>query len=823
MNKEPREIRRSLLLRTLAALVVLILVAAPAWSQEGYRKPPKAVQDVLDSPTTPNVILNPARDHALLIRGVRYPPIADLAQPMLRLAGLRINPATSGPHGVRRNISLVLKRVADGKETQITLPPDPYMSAPAWSPDGKRFSLSNTTPTAIELWVGEVAAGALRKIPGVALNGVLGAPCDWMPDSRSLLCKTIPAGRGKPPERPLSPKGPNIQESYGKPAPVRTYQDLLTDAHDEKLFEYHGTSQLVFVDIASGKTTPVGKPAIFSSVDVSPDGQLLLVDYIHRPFSFLSPVNAFPSETEVWDRSGKNLYKVVSNPLSENVPIGGVQTGPRGVNWKPTEPATLVWTEALDGGDPKNKVPHRDKIMLLKAPFTGPPAELLRTEHRAGGLSFGERADFAIVRDFDRERLWSRAWFFDPGQPQQTMRLVWNLSSQDRYNNPGAPVSKRLPNGRNVIHQEGDFIFLTGAGASREGDRPFLDKFNIKTLQSERLFRCAEKTYESVTGLLANDGSKFLTQYESQTEPPNYFIRTAGGSKQAFTNFPDPAPQLRGIQKQLVTYKRADGVDLSFTLYLPPDYKQGERRPGVVWAYPREFTDPSMAGQVTGSPYRFVSIGGISHLFFLLSGYVVLDDASMPVVGSPETVNNTYVEQIVTSAKAAIDKAADIGVIDPNRVGVGGHSYGAFMTANLLAHSDLFRAGIARSGAYNRTLTPFGFQSERRTIWEARETYLKMSPFLYANLIKEPILLIHGEADNNSGTFPIQSERMYAAIKGNGGNVRYVTLPHEAHGYAARESVEHTLWEMINWFDQHVKNAGPRQQAAEGAAQEQKK
>jgi dipeptidyl aminopeptidase/acylaminoacyl peptidase len=819
MNREVCAVRRSIWHRALFVIVVVMLAAAPVWAQEGYRKPPKAIQDVLDAPATPSVGLNPTRDYALVIQAVRYPSIADLAQPMLRLAGLRINPATNGPHRAMRNIALTLKSVADGKETKIILPPDPYLGMPTWSPDGKRFAVSNTTPTVIELWIGEVSTGALRKIAGVALNSVLGAPCDWMPDSRTLLCKVVPAGRGKPPERPLVPKGPNIQESYGKPAPVRTYEDLLTNEHDAKLFDYYATAQLVLLGTASGKSTPVGKPALFSSVDVAPDGQYLLVTMVHRPYSYLVPVSDFPRDVEVWDRAGKSVYKLASLPLAEDVPIGGVLPGPRGVQWKPTERATLVWVEALDGGNPRTKVPHRDRVLWLKAPFTGQPSELTRTQHRFAGISWGERGDFAILRDFDRDRLWSRTWFFDPNQPAETLRLVWDLSSQDRYNNPGMPVSTRLPSGRSAVLQSGDFIFLTGAGASREGDRPFLDRFNIKTLKGERLFQCAEKTYESVVTLLAKDGSKFLTRYESPTEPPNYVIRAADGSKQAFTNFPDPAPQLRGIQKQLVTYKRADGVDLSFTLYLPPDYKPGERRPAVVWAYPREYTDPSVAGQVSGSPYRFVSISGISHLFFLLAGYVVLDDAALPVVGDPETVNNTYIEQIVAGAKAAIDKGAEMGVIDPDRVGVGGHSYGAFMTANLLAHCDLFRAGIARSGAYNRTLTPFGFQSERRTIWEAREIYMKMSPFLYANQINEPILLIHGEADDNSGTFPIQSERMYHAIKGNGGSVRYVTLPHEAHGYAARESVEHTLWEMVNWFDRHVKNAGPRAQAA----QEQKK
>jgi dipeptidyl aminopeptidase/acylaminoacyl peptidase len=380
--------------------------------------------------------------------------------------------------------------------------------------------------------------------------------------------------------------------------------------------------------------------------------------------------------------------------------------------------------------------------------------------------------------------------------------------SELRYNDPGSPLMRQLPNGRRVFMQSGNHIFLSGNGASPEGDRPFLDRFDLTTRTSERLFRCDEKSYESFVTFLSEDGSRFITRYETQTEPPNYYIRSAGSSsKQALTSFTDPAPQLRGISKQLVRYKRADGVDLSFTLYLPPGYKPGTPLPTVVWAYPREFEDADAAGLVTGSQHRFTMISGMSHLFFALLGYAILDNATMPVVGNIRVVNDTYLDQIISSSKAAIDKAVEMGVTDRNRVGVGGHSYGAFMTGNLLAHSDLFRAGIARSGAYNRTLTPFGFQSERRTIWQAAETYLKMSPFMYADKIKEPILLIHGEVDDNSGTFPIQSERMYQAIKGNGGNVRYVTLPHEAHGYAARESIEHTLYEMISWFEKHVKNA----------------
>jgi dipeptidyl aminopeptidase/acylaminoacyl peptidase len=498
-----------------------------------------------------------------------------------------------------------------------------------------------------------------------------------------------------------------------------------------------------------------------------------------------------------------------------------VQTGPRSYGWIPTEPATLIWAEALDGGDPRKKITPRDKLMTLAAPFSGSPGELAKLEQRYQGRIFGEKDGMMWFYDYNRDTQRRRIFMTDYRNPSN-VKLVSDLNVNDRYNDIGTPITKLLPNGTSVKRQNGDDIFLTGTGSSPEGDRPFFRRMNLKTLKTEEIFRSGTQDYESFLGMIDDSGTTFLTRKESVTQPPNvYFHQVCPAGTQCLavidrkvTDFPDPTPQLRGIKKQLVRYKRADGVDLSFTLYTPPGYKEGTRLPSVVWAYPLEFTDAATAGQVSGSTNRFTQIGSISHLFFLLQGYAVLDDATMPVVGDPETVNDTFIKQIVDSAKAAIDKGVEMGVVDPDRVGVGGHSYGAFMTANLLAHSDLFRAGIARSGAYNRTLTPFGFQGERRNFWEATKLYTDISPFFFANKINEPILLIHGEADNNQGTFPIQSERLYAAISGNGGTARLVMLPLEAHGYSAKESVEHTLYEMIQWFDKHVKNAKPRTQTA---------
>ncbi len=798
-------------------LPVLLLTAA-----EVYRKPPQAVLDALNAPPTPTLSISPTRAYAIQGSPVRYPPIAELAQPMLRLAGQRINPKTNGPHNTTFNSSLVLRKLPEGTEIKLELPPNPKLSAAHWSPDGTHFAFTNTTGAGIELWIGDTATGKTHRIEGVRVNEVMsspfpgggrggtgGGPVQWLPGGKALLVQMVKPNRGAAPREPLVPAGPAVQESLGGAAPVVTHEDMLGNPHDEDLWEYYATSQLATVDLATSHAVPVGKAGIIESARISPDSRYFLVTTIHRPFSYLHQYREFPKEIEVWDHAGKLVRKIASQPLEDKVPINGVPTGPRNVQWRPSAPATLLWVEALDGGDLRNRVPHRDRIVALTAPFRGDPREIVETEQRFAGIQMAAAGGMALVDDSERRTRRIRTFQIDldkPGEP----RLIWSRNSQDRYHDPGRPIERTMPNGSAAILMEGNSLYLTGAGASPTGDHPFLDRFDLATLKAERIFQCDADHYETVAALLDDRASKFLTRRESPTEPPNYFVRTAGGGMTAVTHFPDPQPIFRKVTKQLVTYRRADGVPLSFDLYLPPDYKPGTPLPTIVWAYPREYGDAATAGQVSGSTKRFTEVTGYSQIFHVLDGFAVLDNAAMPVVGNdPDTVNNTYVDQIVADAKAAIDKAVEMGVTDRNRVGVGGHSYGAFMTGNLLAHCDLFKAGVAESGAYNRTLTPFGFQSERRTIWQAPDIYLKMSPFMYADKIKTPLLLIHGEADDNDGTFPIQSDRMYQAVRGNGGTVRLVFLPFEAHGYRAKETIEHVLWEKFAWFDKYVKNASP--------------
>ncbi len=803
-------------MKKLFFVVAILLFVGNSFAQNTYQKPPKEIEDVLNAPSIPSTSVSPAKDKILLLETLRYPPISELAQPMLRLAGIRINPNTNGQHRQFYAVKLTLKNIADGKETSVILPPNAQIISPTWSADGQYIAVGNITPTGIQLWVIDTATAKAAQIKNVQVNTAFGG-FYWMPDQKSLIVNLVPANRATAPQyQNLVPTSPNIQETAGKKGGVQTFQDLLKSPNDENLFEYYAASQIAVVSLDS-KVKTIGEAAIFDTIDISPDGKYVLTSRIKRPFSYLFPFNRFPKEVEVWDLSGKMIYKVTSSPLQDNLPVQGVTTSPRSYAWIPTEAATLMWAEALDGGNPKTKADYRDKLVMIAAPFSGAPRETVKIQQRYQGRIFGEKDGLMIFYDYNRDTEHRRLFSIDY-RSASALKLISDLNTNDRYGDIGQPVTKRLPNGYSVMQQNGDGIFLTGQGASPDGDRPFLRTINLKTMKTDEIFRADTTSYESLVALQNADGTQFLTRRESTTEPPNLHLHQVCPPNtnclavfdRKITEFKDPTPQLRGITKKLVKYKRADGVDLSFTLYLPPNYKEGTRLPTVVWAYPLEFTDASTAGQVSGSTNRFTQIGGISHLFFLLQGYAVLDETTMPIVGNPETVNDTFIKQIVDSAQAAIDKAVDMGVTDRDRVGVGGHSYGAFMTANLLAHSDIFRAGIARSGAYNRTLTPFGFQSERRTFWEAKELYANVSPFFFADKINEPVLMIHGEADNNQGTFPIQSERLFAAIQGNGGTARLVMLPLEAHGYAAKESTEHTLFEMVNWFDKYVKNAKPR-------------
>lgn len=817
---------RAILTLGLGAFASLYLAPIPgarAQTNLPYQVPPKAIVDIVDALPTPGVELSPAgggtqRRWMLIEHFSGLPTIAELAEPELRLAGLRFNPKTDGPSRGRYDTSLELQALPNGKATTVRgLPEHRKIRFAEWSPDGRKIAFVNISDTkedpGLSLWIIDVAAAEARRLPGVALNGIFGPPCEWLGDSQSLVCKTVPADRGGSPTRSEVPTGPVVQENLGRVTPGPTYEDLLKSPEDEQFFDYFAASQVEIIRLDGG-LKPLGQPGVIERATPSPDGEYVLLFERHHPYSYLLPFEAFPQRVSVLAVKNGQSTQLVDKPLEDNIPNihDAVAPGPRDYGWRSDAPASVFWVEAGDGGDPRKDVAVRDTLFLLDAPFDATPGKILELTLRYRRVAWGND-HVALVEERrwkDRKRIMLA---LAPSAGETPVKL-FEGSFEDRYHDPGEPLEEMNRAGKPVLEitRDGKGIYFTGRGASPEGDKPFLRVMSLPKGEAQQLWQSKAPYYEIAEDVLDPVSGIILVRRESQEESPNFYIQKIGASApEQVTFFPNPYGSAPPPKKQVLHYQRADGVDLGANLYLPPGYKPEDGPlPTLIEAYPTEYKTRAAAGQVTGSPYQFAFLSSGSPVPFVTQGYAVLEGASIPIIGEGRAEpNDTYVEQLVAGAKAAIDEGASLGVVDRNRVAVMGHSYGAFMTANLLAHSDLFKAGIARSGAYNRTLTPFGFQNEERTYWQAPEVYYKMSPFSYADKIKTPILLIHGEADNNNGTFPIQSERFFSALKGHGATVRFVLLPLESHGYAGRESVLHMFWEMNNWLNTYVRNPPP--------------
>ncbi|KAF1015597.1 MAG: Dipeptidyl-peptidase 5 [Stenotrophomonas maltophilia] len=817
-------IRRTTLASAVAVATLGLLAAGPALAD--YAKPPEALLKVLKAPPPPAPSLDPTGQRLLLTTAQTYPSIAHVAQPYLKLAGVRLKPKnrsrhdTPGGYGIPACVAdFSVVDVANGKNTKVNLPQG-CASGAQWSADGTHFAFQNAVDTSVQLWVGDALTGQVKQIPNVQLNPIFGNTVQWLGGGGSLLVKLVPANQGPAPSDGGVPTGPDAQESLGSSGESSTYEarDTLTSVHDEKLFAYYAASQLAVVDTASGSVRAVGQPGLYNDVSAAPDGVHVLTETIKAPFSHAVTYQRFANDVAVLDITSGKTTAIASLPLADRVPVHGVPEGPRGFDWRSTDPATLVYAEALDKGDWKVSVPHRDRVLMWKAPFTGKPTQIALTAQRFEGIAWSADPAVSFLYENDENRHWMQTRIVDVDQPKKEGRLLWDLSSDEQYAAPGNFVFTRLPNGAAVVRREGNHVFLRGQGASPQGDRPFLDRLDLASLKTKRLFRSGTDAYEQFLGF-SKAPERFLTWHQSVIDPPNAFVRTLGAAQAgaaqgepqfastatALTTLADPTPEVRQIKKRLVTYKRADGVDLSFTLYTPPGYKEGQRVPAILYAYPADFANAAQAGQVTGSQQTFTRLQ--PYRLMLLAGYAIIDNASFPIVGDPKSAYDTYLEQLEADAKAAVDKAVELGVVDRNRIGVTGHSHGGLMTANLIAHTNLFKAGVATSGSYNKTFTPFGFQNERRSVWQAQDVYLKASPFFYADKIKLPLLLVHGEDDANPGTEPFQSRKLYQAIRGNGGTTRLVMLPNEPHWYTALESNEQLVSEMLNWFDTYVKNA----------------
>jgi len=779
---------------------------AATWYKEavqGYCQPDPELVAILDAPPTPWLFLSPDGGAWLSVEHRSMPTLADVAQKELRLAGLRIDTVHEAQHQLVFGHALAVEELETGARIEFSLPSGLQLRSIGWSHDSQRFALTLSGEGGTELWCGLRSGGPLRRLLG-GISAIFSHGFQWFSDSRTLLVTCIPAGRGPAPQRPAVAPAPRILEAHGESTPMRTWPDLIKDKHDENVLAHHARLQLCLVDCENGISRGIGAPDFITECDVSPDGRHILIERLLQPFPHTHLIHAFAHRIEVLDSMGRCVHTVADVPVAENIPIEGVRCGPRAVQWAPHGDGVLQWVEALDGGDPRRAAPHRDRWMLQEAPFSRSARELLRLEHRASSLAWLPDGRRFVARQYDRDRRWTRLALHD-GADGRELSVLDDRSVKELYRDPGALLMRPDGRGRRVVRVHEDCVLRVGAGQSESDQRPFLAREHLLTRERTELWRAEERVHERLVAPLDDQGGCFLTLRESRSEVPNLFLfDRASHTRRALTRYEDPAPILRRMEPRIERYTRSDGVALSGKLYLPPDW-DGRPLPLVLWAYPEDYADGDIAGQTRASPHQFVRISGASPLFFALRGYAVLDETSIPVVGHPETMNDTFIEQAVASARAAIEHLAGLGVADPARVGVGGHSYGAFMTAVLLAHSELFRAGIARSGAYNRTLTPFGFQHERRTLWEAKDTYVKLSPLLDAQNIRAPLLLIHGEEDPNPGTSPLQSERLFQALKGTGGRARQVVLPHESHGYRARESVLHVLWEMLSWFDEHVK------------------
>ena len=803
-------------LKKLTAFCILSIIWYGASSQVDleYQKPPKEILELIDAPAVPSAAFDAKNENIVLLHRNQFKSIAELSEPELRLAGLRINPVTNIGSRTRYYTNISLMKVGGPNEIEVSnVPTTERLANFTWSPDQSKMAFTNTVDEGVELWVLDIKKAACKKLTDAKLNANIGSGFEWFEDNNQLLVKMLPADKKPLIDKATAvPTGPKVSISDGQKAQNRTYQDLLKDKADEFNFQQLAKSTIYTVDL-EGNTSEWKETAMYTGMSFSPDGEYVMISNLDLPFSYLVTYSRFPTKTTIYDKAG-NLIKVVRDvPLEEVRPKGFMSTTKeiRHLRWRADKPASIYYVQPLDGGDPAVEVDFRDELFSLDAPFDDEPKSILKTQQRFDRVIWGND-DVAVATDEWWNTRNEKTYLFSPGNASVEPVILFDRNTNDRYNDPGSFVTTKNELGTYTLEMDKNTLYLTGRGYSPDGIRPFFDAFDLETKDTKRLWRAdGETSLENISRVIDADKGVLLTRVETSTQYPNYYIRNIKKriAPQQVTFFKNPYQSIANIHKEIINYKRGDGLDLSATLYLPAGYdmEKKEKLPMVMWAYPREYKDKSAAGQVTSSPHTFTYPSYGSIIFWVTRGYVVLDDAAFPIVGEGDKEpNDSFREQLVANAKAAIDAIDELGYIDRERVAVGGHSYGAFMTANLLSHSDLFAAGIARSGAYNRTLTPFGFQREERTYWEAPEVYYTMSPFMHADKMKTPLLLIHGIADNNSGTYPMQSERYFNALKGLGAPVRLVMLPKESHGYSARESILHLLWEQDQWLEKYVKN-----------------
>ncbi|MFT3739374.1 MAG: prolyl oligopeptidase family serine peptidase [Breznakibacter sp.] len=796
--------------------IALLLTAgnSMAYSQTEFKLPPIEILEIADVKAAPLTSISPKNQYMALLERSLYKSLEELAEDELKLAGLRINPQNFNESRARYYTGLQLQHIVTGQSVEIKGLPEPLkIQSFSFSPDEKMCAFVNQEPDKLSLWAIDLSNGQAKQLLGQGVNATMGNAYEWGNDSGTIFCRYIGNRQRAEATKELA-KGPSTQDATGDVAPARTYQDLLKNQRDEQLFDHY--AQCAYWKISTKGDAPVEllPNALYKKFSVSPNGQYLLVETIERPYSYTLTLRSFPSQTTIYTLDGRLVKHFYNRPLQDKIPIGfdATENGKRYIFWRADVPHTLMWCEAPDGGDPKIESEFRDELFQSAYPFD--QAEpICKIKNRLNGIYFGQNGSL-ILTDYWRKNRNTRTYYYEPSMDKGLPRVLFDRSDEDAYSDPGSFITEPNQFNRQVLKysKDGKKLYLQGEGYSAQGNRPFVDEFELAGAKSKRLWQADGKsTYERIVRVVDTDKRVLITSIESANVFPNFYLRNYGAKSmpRQLTFRENPYKVLENVSKQKIHYKRADGVNLSANLYLPAGYDKMHdgRLPLLMEAYPTEYKDDKAAGQLTESPHAFMSINWASPVFWVTRGFAVLEGAQFPIIGKgDEEPNDTYIEQLVADAAAAIHVVDSMGIVDPQRCAVMGHSYGAFMTANLLAHSDLFVAGLARSGAYNRTLTPFGFQAEERTYWQAKNVYDRMSPFTYADKLKTPILFIHGDADNNPGTFTLQSERLFQAVKGNGGVARLVLLPYESHSYAARENILHMLWEMDSWLTKYVKD-----------------
>ena len=799
-------------------IVITLFITASyllnAQEELGYQVPKKELLDLIDVDLAPTVLRNTKNTVMVLLSRSTYKSIADLSRKEQRIAGLRVDPKRfiGSRTTYYNNVELVYFEKGETPLLVDGLPNKPQLTNFIWSPDEKMIAMTHTSDSSVELWILDVTTRKAKKLSSQPINATMGNSINWFKSSKELLVKFIPKDRENIIDQSvIVPTGPKVTENNGEKAQNRTYQDLIKNSTDAKNFIQLSRSEIYKIDL-NGIKNHFLDARMYRDVSISPNGKYVMVSFVKEPFSYLVPYYRFPTETHVYDLDAQLVKLISDNPLQEVLPKGfmAVSNYKRDIGWRKDKPSNIYYVTALDKGNPEIKVPYRDALYEWEAPFDQKSILLTKIINRYVGIIWGNDLN-AIIYD----RWWnsrnSKTYIFSPSKPDIPAKVIVDRNYQDRYSDPGDFVTRKGKYGENILALDGNNAFLLGDGFSEKGQFPFLDQINLKSNKKNRIY---ESTYRDKFEQLYDYDiieKKLSVRIESKNEYPNYFTRSLDkkNTLKQRTFFKNPFKNLENVGKELISYKRKDGLDLNGILYTPEGFDKDNPKqlPMILWAYPREYKDKSSAAQKTNNPNRFLYPSWGSPIYWVTQGYLVLDRAAFPIIGEgKDEPNDSFRTQLVANAEAAINAVVEKGYADRNRIAVGGHSYGAFMVANLLSHSNLFAAGIARSGAYNRTLTPFGFQSESRSYWEAPEVYYTMSPFMHADKMKTPLLLVHGEADNNSGTYPLQSERYYNALKGLGATTRLVMFPKESHGYRAKETILHLIWEQDQWLEKYVKN-----------------